>query len=90
MRLPLTESTMANTFAINLTFALALYSTGEIGLLFVLIMLVAHFIPSILNVLIAPIFLAKAVRDKTGKEKSNPFATEKRKKGSKKNPFARD
>jgi hypothetical protein len=72
-----------------MTFALALYSTGEIGLLFVLIMLVAHFIPSILNLLIAPFFLPKAVRGKEGKEKDNPFATEKRKRRSKRNPFAR-
>jgi hypothetical protein len=72
-----------------MTFALALYSTGEIGLLFVLTMLVAHFIPSILNLLIAPFFLPKAAREKGGKEKENPFATEKGKKTSKRNPFAR-
>jgi hypothetical protein len=71
-----------------MTFALALYSTGEIGLLFVLIMLGAHFIPSILNLLIAPFFLPKAAREKGGKEKKNPFATEKGKKTSKRNPFA--
>ena len=70
-----------------MTFALALYSTGEIGLLFVIIMFLAHFIPSILNLLIAPFFLPKAAaREKL--EKGNPFATEKRRKRSKKNPFA--
>jgi hypothetical protein len=71
-------------------FALALYSTGEIGVLFVLIMLVAHFIPPILNLLIAPFFLPKAAHEKRGKEKDNPFVTEKRKKRSKRNPFATD
>ncbi len=72
-----------------MTFALALYSTAEIGLLFVIIMFVAHFIPSILNLLIAPFFLPKATAPEK-EEKGNPFATEKRRKKSKKNPFGTD
>lgn len=66
-----------------LAFALALYSTGEIALLFVIIMFGAHFVPSLLNVLIAPFFLPKAGE----RAERNPFATEKRKKRFKRNPF---
>jgi hypothetical protein len=78
-----------------MTFALALYSTGEIGLLFVIIMFGAHFIPSILNVLIAPFCLPKATspekpakgsREKSARVRDNPFTPAKPKKG--KNPFA--
>ena len=78
-----------------MTFALALYSTGEIGLLFVIIMFGAHFIPSILNVLIAPFCLPKATlpekpvkasREKSARARHNPFTPAKPKKG--KNPFA--
>ncbi len=81
-----------------MSFAIALYSTGEIGLLFVIIMFGAHFLSSLLNVLIAPFFLPKATLEK-GREKkkvrgegkkikkSNPFGSEKARKGSKRNPF---
>jgi hypothetical protein len=76
-----------------MTFALALYSTGEIGLLFVIIMFGAHFIPSILNVLTAPFCLPKATppekpvkSEKSARARNNPFTPAKPKKG--KNPFA--
>ncbi len=42
-----------------MTFALALYSTGEIALLFVVIMFFAHFIPTLFNLLIPPFFLPR-------------------------------
>lgn len=70
-----------------MTFALALYASGEIGLLFVIIMFFAHFAPTGLNLLIAPFFLPKAAATERTERKSNPFTGEKRKKSSKANPF---
>jgi len=66
-----------------MAFALALYSTGDIALLFVIIMFAVHFLPSLLNVLVAPFFLPKPSLE----EKENPFATEKRQKRARRNPF---
>jgi hypothetical protein len=72
-----------------MTFALALYSTGEIGLLFVFIMFFAHFLPTLLNVLIAPLFVPRAEpKEKGGRaETKNPFKDAKSRKRSSKNPF---
>jgi hypothetical protein len=68
-----------------MVFAVALYSTGEIGLLFVIIMFFAHFIPTILNVLIAPFFLPKLSKKEKTAPKGNPFGGKKRKRS--RNPF---
>ena len=74
-----------------MSFALGLYATGEIGLLFVIIMFFAHFLPSILNVIIAPLFLPRIeeAEEKPARKKGgNPFNSRKAKaKRSKKNPF---
>jgi hypothetical protein len=65
-------------------FALALYATGEIGLLFVIIMFFAHFLPTFLNILIAPIFLPRA---NVALKKANPFSNKKGRAKTGKNPF---
>ena len=72
-----------------MTFALALYSTGEIGLLFVIIMFFAHFLPTFLNLLIAPLFLPRPEAEESGKRsaKKNPFRDPRSRKRSAKNPF---
>ena len=67
--------------ALLMIFALALYSTGEISLVFVLALFGAHFIPAFLYVIISPFFLPK---NKVAK-KTNPFHTGKPKSAA--NPF---
>lgn len=68
--------------AVLITFALFLYSIGEISLVFLGAMFVAHFIPSVLYILVSPFFLPRRPAT-TG---ANPF-TEKKAKVSGRNPF---
>jgi hypothetical protein len=76
-----------------MTFAIALYATGEIGLLFILIMFAAHFLPTLLHILIAPFLAPKAAlpeaREGRRTRKNNPFTTEKRRSSGARNPFRR-
>ena len=72
--------------ALLMAFTLALYSTGEISLLFVLAMFVAHFIPTFLYVIIAPFFVPELVA--ASRAKKDPFGTDEPKsKAAKRNPF---
>jgi hypothetical protein len=66
-----------------MAFALALYSTGKIAVVLVLAMFPAHFLPTLLYLVISPCFVPK----KEAPE-SNPFQSEKKKRSSKKNPFS--
>lgn len=67
-----------------MAFALALYSTGQISLVFVVAMLLAHFVPTLAYLLISP-FLVPKSEERDVEE--NPFETEKKRK-RKNNPFA--
>lgn len=73
--------------ALLLSFALALYGAGQVALLFVLVMLAAHFIPTLLHLLLSPFFLPRLP-----KPAKNPFQPARQRSASKKNPFrgARD
>lgn len=68
-----------------MAFALALYSTGRISLVFVFVMFVAHVIPTVVYLLISPFFASKAEQSAT---KQNPFEGDRRRKFKGKNPFA--
>ena len=67
-----------------LAFALALYSTGHISLLFVLIMVPAHFVPTLFYLLISPLFVPKAETDTA---EANPFEARGKRPPKGKNPF---
>jgi hypothetical protein len=71
--------------SLMMAFALALYSTGKIALIFVLVMLLAHFIPTFIYLLISPFLIPKSEQTR---EEPNPFEGEKRRKTKGKNPFA--
>jgi hypothetical protein len=71
--------------SLMMAFALALYSTGKIAVVLVLIMFPAHFIPTLLYLVLSPCFAPK--KEAIDPEK-NPFQPEKKKKSSAKNPFA--
>jgi hypothetical protein len=66
-----------------MAFALALYAMGQISVLFVAALFVAHFLPTIFYLLISPFFVPK--REKIG---ANPFETDEKKVKGRKNPFA--
>ena len=68
-----------------MAFALALYSTGKIAVVLVLAMFPAHFLPTLLYLVISPCF---APKKEASESRANPFQSEKKKKSSKKNPFA--
>lgn len=68
-----------------MVFALALYSTGQIALIFVFAMFVAHFIPTAIYLLLSPFFAPKAEIDPV---EANPFESAPRSKSKGKNPFA--
>lgn len=70
-----------------MTFALTLYGGGQVSLLFVLIILVAHFIPTVCFLLIGPIFVPKKAK-RGGATKANPFDEEAKHKIRGKNPFS--
>ena len=67
-----------------ITFGLALYSTGQIAVVFVFVMFVAHFVSTLLYLIFSPLFLPRAELT-SGDE--NPFDSEPRQKPRKKNPF---
>jgi hypothetical protein len=70
-----------------MAFALALYSTGQISLVFVLVMFLAHFVPTFAYLLVSPFFVPAA--EKLRKEKKeNPFDREGKRKRKAKNPFS--
>jgi hypothetical protein len=69
--------------SLMMAFALALYSSGQIALIFVLAMLVAHFIPTLVYLLFSPLFVPKAREGS-----ANPFTTDERRREKRKNPFA--
>jgi hypothetical protein len=69
-----------------MTFALALYASGQVSVLFVIIMLVAHFIPTVLYILCAPLLAPK--RAPIGPPGKNPFNKSERAGTRVKNPFA--
>ena len=69
--------------SLMMAFALALYSTGKISLVFVLVMLPAHVVPTLIYLLFSPAFAPKVEAPQ-----ENPFDKSERAKGKKKNPFA--
>jgi hypothetical protein len=71
--------------SLMMAFALALYSTGKISVILVLIMLPAHLVPSLCYLIISPFFLPKAVLSSS---ESNPFESERRPRQKGRNPFA--
>lgn len=71
--------------SVLMAFALALYSSGQISVLFVVVMFAAHFLTTALYLLVSPLFLPKV--EPTSAEK-NPFESDSKKKPKKKNPFA--
>jgi hypothetical protein len=71
--------------SLMMAFALALYSTGKIAVILVFVMFPAHFVPTLLYLLLSPCFVPK----KEALEfQDNPFQSEKKKKASARNPFA--
>jgi hypothetical protein len=68
-----------------MAFAIALYASGQVAVLFIAVMFVAHFIPAILYLLISPVLVPK--RAHAVSDEDNPFETEK-KTSRAKNPFA--
>jgi hypothetical protein len=71
---------------ILMIFAISLYASGQVSVLFILIMFVAHFIPTVLYLLISPLLVPKKARGAA--LKSNPFDREGETRMSGRNPFA--
>ena len=71
--------------SLMMAFALALYSTGKIAVVLVFIMFPAHFIPTLLYLVLSPCFVPKK---EAVELEDNPFESAKKKKSSRKNPFA--
>lgn len=69
-----------------MSFALGLYAAGQISLIFVAVLLAAHFVPTFFYVLISPFCVPKAV--KPANSKKNPFDGGGRKVRGSQNPFA--
>jgi hypothetical protein len=69
-----------------MTFAIALYASGQVAILFVSVMLIAHFIPTALYLLISPVLVPKGSRQLS--DQNNPFDPSERKAFRGKNPFA--
>ena len=69
--------------ALLVTFAILLYSLGEISLLFFLLLFAAHFVVSWIY-----IFLAAFFSRKLQVNAENPFETEKKRRSTPRNPFA--
>jgi hypothetical protein len=59
-----------------MTLSLAIYSTGEMSLLFLAVMLAAHFVPTLIYLLGSPFCLPKLKKE--GPPKKNPFQPAKR------------
>jgi hypothetical protein len=70
-----------------MSFAVGLYASGQVGVLFIGVMLAAHFIPTGLYLLISPVLVAK--RGRRISDQDNPFDPADRKASRAKNPFAR-
>ena len=71
--------------SLMMAFALALYSTGKIAVVLVFIIFPAHFVPTLLYLVLSPCFVPKK---EAAAPDSNPFQPEKKRKSSAKNPFA--
>ncbi len=71
--------------SLMMAFALVLYSTGKIAVILVFVMLPAHFVPTLIYLVLSPCFVRKK---ETPASMDNPFESEKKKKSSRKNPFA--
>ena len=69
-----------------MTFAVALYASGQVSVLFIAVMQVAHFIPTALYLLISPVLVPK--RPQKISDEDNPFDRSERKASRAKNPFA--
>ena len=67
-----------------ISFGLALYSTGQISVVFVFAMYIAHFAATFLYLLLSPFFVPKA---ETNPLTDNPFDSEPTRKKKEKNPF---
>ena len=72
--------------SILMIFAIGLYAAGHVSILFILVMLVAHFIPTFLYLLISPVIVPKKAR--AAPTKDNPFESERAPRTRGKNPFA--
>ena len=68
-----------------MAFALGLYATGQISLLFVLTMFAAHFVPTLFYLLISPCFLPKRAAISS---EQNPFEPKGKRVSKGKNPFS--
>jgi hypothetical protein len=79
--------------SILMTFAIALYAGGQVTILFIVVMLVAHFIPTALYLLISPVLvpkppkLPKPARSPADEDEENPFNAAERRTLRGKNPF---
>lgn len=73
--------------SLMMAFALALYSTGKVAVILVLVMLPAHLLPTFIYLLISPFFVPKAP---VSSDEENPFDSEgkRKRRGKRKNPFA--
>jgi hypothetical protein len=71
--------------SLMMAFALALYSTGKVAVILVLVMLPAHLVPTLIYLLISPFFVPKA---EISSDEKNPFDLERKRKRKGRNPFA--
>ncbi len=72
--------------SVLMAFAIALYASGQVSILFIVVMFVAHFVPTLLFLLISPVLVPKRPREVD--DEDNPFEDEKKKRPRGKNPFA--
>ena len=70
-----------------MAFAIALYASGQVAVLFIAVMFVAHFIPAVLYLLVSPVLVPKR-QQKDLSEEDNPFDRSERKGSRGRNPFA--
>jgi len=71
-----------------MTFAVVLYASGQVSVLFVPVMLVAHFIPTLLFLLVSPCLVPKRPKESHAAGEKNPFNKEEPPQTRAKNPFA--
>jgi hypothetical protein len=71
-----------------MTFAIALYASGHVSVLFIPVMLVAHFIPTLLFLLVSPCLVPKRAKELHGPSKKNPFNKNEPRETRAKNPFS--
>ena len=72
--------------SILMIFAIGLYATGQVSILFIVVMFVAHFIPTLLYLLVSPILAPK--KSRVASDRDNPFESERAPRNRGKNPFA--